>query len=475
MKTMKSKIQKPFLLLMILFPVAFLVVFNIAIRIYLDQSASNQLQTVARTMETTIKLPGNEGDLTSANLDSMLVKLRQALRASKANASIDLLVFRRKQEVLYPKKTENEDFLNDDLIAQIQQKVSSMQKNKVATIQYNMETFYTFAFPITNFTGEKPTVVFVEHMAGADDMVRTMNLILIIIIGIGAIIVVLIGSRLSARIAKPVSNLSKWTQQIGAGDFEVPAQPDGANDILELQALNQSIGEMADKLAAYDKAQKTFLQNASHELKTPLMSIQGYAEGIAKGIVPDVQDAAAIIQSESMRLNTLVDELLTLSRIESHTYAKQLVPINLTDVLKEYAQRLGGFAVKQGRRITLDLPETQVYILADDSLLSRAVMNIVSNCLRYAKANVNVRLAAVDASAVIRIEDDGEGIPSHDLPHIFERFYKGQGGNFGLGLAIAKSAVELLGGSIRAENVSIGAAFEMSFPITMCRKKLYFK
>jgi signal transduction histidine kinase len=229
--------------------------------------------------------------------------------------------------------------------------------------------------------------------------------------------------------------------------------------------LYLSLSDMSAKINGYDKAQKTFLQNASHELKTPLMSIQGYAEGISGGILPDVKHAADIIGGESKRLNTLVEELLTLSRIESQTYAKELVLCNLADMLKEYAQRLGGFAAKMNRTLTLDLPKEPVMVYADDVLLSQAVMNITSNCLRYAKTQARIALIRRGEFAAVRITDDGSGIAPEDLPHIFERFYKGKGGNFGLGLAIAKSAVEFMGGTVSAYNSDNGAVFEVRLSI----------
>jgi signal transduction histidine kinase len=222
---------------------------------------------------------------------------------------------------------------------------------------------------------------------------------------------------------------------------------------------------MSAQLENSDKTQKTFLQNASHELKTPLMSIGGYAEGIAQGVLPDTKSAAQIIGAESSRLATLVDELLTLSRIENRTYSKELVRVNLSDILKEYVQRLGGLAAKQRRRLTLNLPDTAVFVAADDTLLSQSVMNVVSNCLRYAKATVGIELVCQKKSAVIRITDDGDGIAQADLPHIFERFYKGKQGSFGLGLAIAKSAVFSMGGDIRAYNSDAGAVFEIALPL----------
>ena len=199
------------------------------------------------------------------------------------------------------------------------------------------------------------------------------------------------------------------------------------------------------------------------------MSIQGYAEGIENGIVPDVKHAAQIISSESKRLNSLVEELLILSRIENGTYSRELSIMNLTDVLKEYTQRLTGYAAKLGHQLTLELPNLQIAVIADDTLLFQSIMNIVSNCLRYANSTVEVALLIRGNHAVIRICDDGNGIPENDLPHIFERFYKGAGRNFGLGLAIAKSSIESIGGQIKAFNEDNGAVFELYLPMQVSK------
>jgi len=232
-------------------------------------------------------------------------------------------------------------------------------------------------------------------------------------------------------------------------------------DITELSMLHQSINDMSSRLEAYDKAQKAFLQNASHELRTPLMSIQGYAEGITNGVLHDTNSAAKIITSESKRLSTLVDELLTLSRIDNQAYCKQLEKLNLCDMLKEYVQRIEGFAIKDKKQLVVNLPDNSLYVLADDSLLSQAVINVASNCIKFSKSVVNISLLESNQHAIIRISDDGNGISDHDLPHIFERFYKGKGGNLGLGLAIAKSAIEFIGGSITAYSADTGAVFEI--------------
>ncbi|MGB4437645.1 MAG: HAMP domain-containing sensor histidine kinase [Sedimentibacter sp.] len=467
MKSIKNKIRTPFLILIVVFTLVTLLLFNIAIRVYLERNARSELQAVVKTMEVAVKKEfiGNWRNFTDKNLDNAFVKLYKALSSSKLSINTEMLLFNRRQELLYP-QDETDSYISKPLVEQISISLPSIQEKKIYTIRVGVERYLILSYPLTNFTGERPTIIFVAHMTAATSMIRSINLILICIMILGAALAAFLASRLSTHIARPVTELCDMTKEIGSGKFQLPEQSHISNDILEISMLYQSIMEMSLRLEANDKSQKTFLQNASHELKTPLMSIQGYAEGIAQGVLPDAKKAAEVIGSESMRLGTLVEELLTLSRIESQTYTKELISVNLCDVLKEYVQRMGGFAAKTQHHLKLLLPDYSLYILADDTLLSQAVINITSNCLRYAKTVTNIELLHVQSSAVIRITDDGNGISEIDLPHIFERFYKGNGGNFGLGLAIAKSAVEFMGGSICAYNGKIGAVFEISLPLT---------
>lgn len=466
LKPIKNKIRTPFLILIVIFALVTLLLFNIAIRVYLERSARNELQAVVKTMETAVKKEfiGNWRNFTSKNLDNAFVKLYKALNSSKLSVNTEMLLFNRRHELLYP-QDEIESSLNEQLVEQISIRLPSIQEKKIYKIRIGMERYLILSYPLTNLTGERPTIIFVAHTTAATSMVSSINLILICIMILGAALTALIAGRLSAHIAQPVTELCDMTKKIGSGKFQLPMQSHAADDILEISMLYQSISDMSLKLEANDKLQKTFLQNASHELKTPIMSIQGYAEGIAQDVLPDTKKAAEIICSESIRLGTLVEELLTLSRIESQTYAKELITVNLCDVLREYMQRMGGFASKTQHHLKLSTSDYPLYIQADDSLLSQAIINIASNCLRYAKTAVNIELLHAQSSAVIRITDDGNGISQIDLPHIFERFYKGKGGNFGLGLAIAKSAVEFMGGNICAYNGKIGAVFEIALPL----------
>jgi len=155
---------------------------------------------------------------------------------------------------------------------------------------------------------------------------------------------------------------------------------------------------------------------------------------------------------------------LTLSRIESGNYAPANERINLSNSMKDLIQRANGYALMQEKKIDLILDDETMMVLVDEDLLFKAVYNVLSNAIKYAKTQVKVTLRKEGDHAMIMILDDGDGISPIDLPHIFKRFYKGKKGNFGLGLAIAKSSVELMNGKISVENKG-GALFRITLPL----------
>lgn len=210
--------------------------------------------------------------------------------------------------------------------------------------------------------------------------------------------------------------------------------------------------------------QQTFFQNASHELKTPLMAIQGYAEGIQAGVM-DAGGAAEVILAESDRMTELVEELLDISKINMGRQQLALSEMDVRELLYDSIRAVEP-AAAGGIAIVPDFPEEPVMVSCDDTRLRRAVTNILSNGVRYARSQLRLTCRADKRHVTIRIQDDGDGIAEEDLPHIFDRFYMGRSGKSGIGLALTKEIVHLHKGTIRAYNGDTGAVFEISIPVS---------
>ena len=210
--------------------------------------------------------------------------------------------------------------------------------------------------------------------------------------------------------------------------------------------------------------QQTFFQNASHELKTPLMAIQGYAEGIQAGVM-DTGGAAEVILTESDRMTELVDELLDISKIDM---GRQLLALSETDIrelLYDSIRAVEPTVVSGGIAIVPEFPEEPIMVKCDDTQMRRAVTNILTNGLRYAHNQLCLTCRPDKRNVIIRIQDDGDGIAEGDLPHIFERFYMGKSGKSGIGLALTKEIIHLHKGTIHAYNGDSGAVFEIMLPM----------
>ena len=211
--------------------------------------------------------------------------------------------------------------------------------------------------------------------------------------------------------------------------------------------------------------QQTFFQNASHELKTPLMAIQGYAEGIQAGVM-DTDSAAEVILAESDRMTELVEELLDISKIDMGRQPLTLSETDIRELLYDGIRAVEPAAAASGITIAPDFPEEPIMVKCDDTQMRRAVTNILTNGVRYARSELRLTCRAYRRQVMIQIQDDGDGIAEEDLPHIFDRFYMGRSGKTGIGLALTKEIIHLHKGTIRAYNGDAGAVFEISIPVS---------
>jgi len=267
---------------------------------------------------------------------------------------------------------------------------------------------------------------------------------------------------LSNSITRPIEKLGVLASKIGDGDF---TPIDYAFMDEEFESLNTALNNSAKQLAVYDSEQKAFFQNVSHELRTPLMSIQCQAEGISFGLM-EPKKASETILSEITRLSDLVTDILYISKIDNITTVYKTTKADLLEIMRSCKQRQQLVAEKKGIRISFDFNESSVEYECADELIIRAVDNLISNAIRYASAEIILSCKKSLNLITISVTDDGCGIEPECLPHVFERFYKGNNGNHGIGLAIVKSIVEQHQGNITVKNnTNGGAEFVITLPL----------
>lgn len=461
MKTISQQILNPFIVIIITLPMVILLTFNISMSFYAENSAKRELRNTQATLTSLLsaqgeQAPPKEDAEPGSNIDNIVTTLTTALTAARLTGNTQFFMLDKNSRIIYPKDISS-SIINEDLQESIL-KSPIVADQSIESRHQGGSTFYLTASKLAHYHNmDDITLLFVSNGSTAKDFIQLVNFILFIVTSITLVIALLISSRLAHKISKPISVASEYAKKIGDGEFlTMPAY----EDTVEINQFCLSINDMSQRLEAYDTAQKQFLQNASHELRTPLMSIQGYAEGIENGVLENYQEAAAVIRKESIRLNTLVNELLTLSRIENQTYQQSLFEHDLSNLLMDCVQRINGLAMKENIKIRTVLTPG-ITAKVDEALFSQVIINIISNCIRYANSIITVTAQLEDEKALIVISDDGPGFSEEELPHIFERFYKGKSGNFGLGLAISRSAIEYMNGTIESYNGKPGAIFEI--------------
>jgi len=260
------------------------------------------------------------------------------------------------------------------------------------------------------------------RLTGIKIMTLEILRILLLTFLISGFIVINIGMFLSRSITAPIKKMAIMASRLKERDFDVAIDINTGD---ELQELGDTINDLARKLKDYDLAQKRFLQNVSHELKTPLMSIQGYAEGIKDGVFKE--DGIEVILNETARMRELVNDIIYLSRLET-VNDFNFAETDINEIIRKSVEKFEGAAKLRKIEIEMKL-DSPGQIRGDEEKLLQAVANLLSNAVKHARSKIWVSKEVKDSWVVVEVADDGEGIDSKDLDKVFERFYKGKDGD----------------------------------------------
>jgi len=245
----------------------------------------------------------------------------------------------------------------------------------------------------------------------------------------------------------------------------------------EVRELIGAFNAMLGRVAASQRSQRDFVSNVSHELKTPLTSIQGFAQAIKDGTASSSEqqrEAAEIIHAEAGRMHRLAVDLLDLAALDAGTVELRNAPVDLQTVLRHMCDRVQPIATSAGVTLDMTLPTELSAILGDEDRLLQVFTNLIDNAIKFTPPGGSVHVLAEQDRGEVRVivRDSGPGISAEELPHIFDRFYQadaarggGEKHGTGLGLAIARELTEAHGGRISVRStLGHGAEFVVHLP-----------
>lgn len=461
------------------FLVIFMMTFGVGItfflssRWYVQYTARKETEHLIRMVQSESDRLSTDPAYTSSDSEentresskALLRSVRLQLRDQPYNGIF--LVFNSKQKLVFPQSSNDQNIYPiSALEEQCRQMIQSGEliSGKPSRVLLSEDFWYIsmYVFPSSTPVRAKYFVSVVQIPDSSVFWNYTWKLYIAILIAS-----VFLSSFLVWGIAKTISvPIRRLCLQIQKINGETDAQIQDSYSLNELESLKRSYNQMEETIRRSEKEKRQFFQNASHDLKTPLASITGYSQGIVSNVIKDHQKAARIILSESLRMTDLVESILSLSKMDSHTFDLHPTDLEVMEFLDECVDIMS--TIRRDCVIHLEAAHP-LTIHTDPELLKRVIQNILSNCLRYADHEILICMSTDGNSLILLIQDDGPGFPEKDLPHIFERFYKGDGGKNGIGLSIVWTGIHYLGGSITAGNRAVpehGAYYQLLLPLS---------
>jgi two-component system sensor histidine kinase BaeS len=257
----------------------------------------------------------------------------------------------------------------------------------------------------------------------------------------------------TSRVSHPLTAVAATARRFAGGDRTART---GVDAVGELGDVARALDEMADEVASAEQLRRRAASDIAHELRTPLTSLRAGLEEIRDGLLDPDPVVISRLHDQTLRLGRIVEDLAALSTVESGALRLQRLPVDLAHLARAQAATEEPRIRASDMDLRIDVPERPVTVLGDADRLGQVVSNLLSNAARYCRAGdtVTVGVAACDGQARLVVSDTGPGISPDDLPHVFDRLWRGQGadrvGGSGIGLAVVRELVTAHGGRVEA-------------------------
>lgn len=284
-----------------------------------------------------------------------------------------------------------------------------------------------------------------------------------------------VASFITRRAVRPIEELARAAAAVSQGDYSMRVESRGLGT--ELTTLNDAFNTMAREIAATERTRAEMLRDLAHELRTPLTSVRGYHEAIADGVLPADRATFARVEAELSRMERLVDDVATVSRVQERRLDLDRRTVQVSDLVSGAAENIAVPAHNAGVTVQVDHTAGDAAVWVDPDRMHEVLGNLLTNALRHTPTGgtitIGTRMSSANGTEVeISVADTGTGIAPEHLPRLFERFYRAErgrsrsDGGSGIGLAIVRGLVEAHGGRVRAESPGLGhgATFTLTMP-----------
>ena len=377
--------------------------------------------------------------------------------------------------------SEDPDFVESLSRDEIQEALDSILGGETIRIRSEEGDAPTFTVGVPFSRDDRVEgAVFIQTPAQRIESGLREMLLKVILLAAGVILLSGIAVFLYIRwLMKPVRDLTEAAGAIAEGDFSVRVAENRGDR--QMREVGRTFNTMTRKLQGLEESRREFVANVSHELRSPITSIRGFAEGMADGVIPaeDQPKYLRLVADESKRLSGLVDDLLALSRLEREDAAPDWSVFDINEMLRRAIIRRMEDLDRKGIETACETETDPCLVRADRDRIEQVIINLLDNAVKFTPEGGKITLASAvrEGRAEITVTDNGPGIPEEDRDKIFDRFFTGDrahtsGKGTGLGLSICQRIMEMHGQSIRLLDTAEGAAFRITLEIPESREGL---
>ena len=456
-KKIFSKIFWPIVQLIVLFAVISFLLNYFSIDKFVKDNAKEKINQAYNNITKQLDEFANSGD------NEFVLKPDESLVNQNNNSKVYVFDKNFKEVSLFDNSISIDNSLLDFLSSLLMD--YELEENVLTTIVFGNKEYLVNTYVASSALNiEEKYFVVLQDLTDKTNLLKESIRNTLFVQLIVLLLIVLTIYKIAKDLSKPLTKLEKESKEYVIGHGVTITSDKITTE--EVESLRSALYEMQEKAEEEDRRKNTVYENVAHDLRTPLVSILGYADGLKSNIIKDKDKACEIILRTGNQLKEMIENILVLSRFDNDTYKKSYEDINLTDLIVEQIETL---KVTDDRKkiVFRNATDGQSIIHSDRKLLVRIIQNLLSNAIKYAKETITIELKTADDENYtynISIKDDGMGIEKENTEDIFTRYYKGEDGHFGIGLAVVKSAIEHLKGEVIL-NSKIGKETEFTVKI----------